>query len=240
MLSWPEPTKERIEPTTLGITAIEIQLDPVNSTMGVTQGRINHWANRANAWGLALERQNTSLLVFHVFRLFTTCQNCRAFWLLCLAYKLRKLTTLAIIVCEWLKRIEPNRTTLYDPRIRSKSVHSWASAEIFPEGQSRNVAYPLQIADDAKQMDVHQTVYPFYHISLCWLNLKSQSFVRNVFYASAIRNAFLFINCVISNFWALSTNNHNLRIINGQNNVSGEKTRKLDSLKKTVSSNEKN
>ena len=45
------------------------------------QGRINHWANRANARGLALEYQNTPLLVFHVLRLFTTCQNCRAFWL---------------------------------------------------------------------------------------------------------------------------------------------------------------
>jgi len=43
------------------------------------QGRINHWANRANARGLALERQNTYLLFFHVFGLFTTRQNCRAF-----------------------------------------------------------------------------------------------------------------------------------------------------------------
>jgi len=60
------------------------------------QGRINHWANRANVRGLALEYQNTSLLVFHVFRLFTTRQNCRTFWLLCLAYRLRKLTALAI------------------------------------------------------------------------------------------------------------------------------------------------
>jgi len=35
-----------------------------------SQGRINHWANRANVRGLALEYQNTPLLVFHVFRLF--------------------------------------------------------------------------------------------------------------------------------------------------------------------------
>jgi len=46
------------------------------------QGRINHWANWANARGLALECQNTPLLIFHVFRLFTTRQNCRAFRLL--------------------------------------------------------------------------------------------------------------------------------------------------------------
>jgi len=72
------------------------------------------------------------LMVFHIFRLFTTRQKCRDFWLLRLVYRLRKLTTLALIVFEWLKRIEANSTTFYDPRIRSKSVHPWASAEIFP------------------------------------------------------------------------------------------------------------
>jgi len=36
MQRWPESTKARVEPTTLGVTAIEIQLDRVNSTMGVT------------------------------------------------------------------------------------------------------------------------------------------------------------------------------------------------------------
>ena len=62
------------------------------------QGRINHWANRANARGFALlgashsHNQNTPLLVFHVFRLFTMRRNCRAFLLLCLLYTLRKLT----------------------------------------------------------------------------------------------------------------------------------------------------
>jgi len=40
-----------------------------------------------------------------------------------------------------------------------------------------NFAYPLHVADDAMQMDVHKTLYSFYHISLCWLNLNSQSFV---------------------------------------------------------------
>jgi len=60
------------------------------------------------------------------------CQNCRAFLLLRLVYRLRKLTTFALIVFEWLKRIEPNSTTFYEPRIRSKSVHPWVSAEIFP------------------------------------------------------------------------------------------------------------
>jgi len=36
MLRRPEPTKERVEPKTLGITAIEIQLNQVHSAMGVT------------------------------------------------------------------------------------------------------------------------------------------------------------------------------------------------------------
>jgi len=44
-------------------------------------------------------------------------------------------------------------------------------------GQRPNFSYPLQVADDAMQMDVHKTLYTFYHISLCWLNLNSQSFV---------------------------------------------------------------
>ena len=38
----------------------------------------------------------------------------------------------------------------------------WASAEIFPGGQRQHFAYPFQVADDAMQMDVHKTFYPFY------------------------------------------------------------------------------
>jgi len=34
----------------------------------------------------------------------------------------------------------------------------------FLRGQRRNFAYPLQVADDAMQMDVHKTLYPFYTI----------------------------------------------------------------------------
>jgi len=75
---------------------------------------------------------------------------------------------LAIIVSERLERMEPNSTTLYDPIIRSKSVHPLASAENSPgRGQRRNFVYLFQFADDAVQMDVHKTLYPFYSISLC-------------------------------------------------------------------------
>jgi len=100
---------------------------------------------------------------------------------------------LAVIAFEWLKRIESNSHALWPARISSKSVHPWASAETFSGGG--NVALsliPFQVADDVMQMDVHKTLYCFYPTSLCWLNLNSQSFVWNVFYTSAIRNAFSF------------------------------------------------
>jgi len=58
------------------------------------------------------------------------------------------LTTLAFIVFEWLKIIEPNTIMLYDPKILLKSVHSWTSAAMFPGRQFRNFAYPFQVADD--------------------------------------------------------------------------------------------
>jgi len=34
--------------------------------------------------------------------------------------------------------------------------------KFFQEGQSRNFAYPFQVADDAMQIDIHKTLYPFY------------------------------------------------------------------------------
>jgi len=40
--------------------------------------------------------------------------------------------------------------------------HSWASAETFPGGQRPHFAYNFQVADDAVEMDLHQTLYPFY------------------------------------------------------------------------------
>ena len=36
------------------------------------------------------------------------------------------------------------------------SLHAWASAEIFPGGESRLFAYLFQFAGDARQMDVHK------------------------------------------------------------------------------------
>jgi len=69
--------------------------------------------------------------------------------------------------------------------------------------QRRNFAYPFQVADDAMQMDVHKTLYPFYIIGLCWLHHNSQPFVYNVFYTSAIRYTFSFYK--LPNIQFLST-----------------------------------
>jgi len=83
---------------------------------------------------------------------------------------------LAFKVLSGLKSIEPNSTTLYDPRIEIGA--STGVRRIFSRGgKHRNFAYPFQVADDAMQMDVHKTLCPFYPSGLCWLNLNSQSFV---------------------------------------------------------------
>ena len=61
--------------------------------------------------------------------------------------------------------------------------------------QGRNIEnfdFPFQVADDAMQMDVRKTLHPFYPMSLCCLNLNSQSFLCNVFYISANRNVLYF------------------------------------------------
>jgi len=79
------------------------------------QGRINHWANRANARGFALEYQSTRLLVF-MFLGCSPCVKLIEFFVTALTYDLRKLTTLAFIVVERLKRIQPNSTKLYGPK----------------------------------------------------------------------------------------------------------------------------
>jgi len=51
---------------------------------------------------------------------------------------------------------------------RIQCIHG-RSQTIFNWGQRRHFAYPLQVADDVMQMDVHKTFYSFYSISLCWL-----------------------------------------------------------------------
>ena len=92
------------------------------------QGRINHWANWAS-------RLNIKTLLHSCFMFLGCSPRVKIVEILVTLFsiycRLRKLTTLAFIVFEWRKRIEPNSTTLYDPRVRSKSVQPRASAEIF-------------------------------------------------------------------------------------------------------------
>ena len=109
----------------------------------------------------------------------------------------------------------------------------------FFQGGNIEILFILQVSDDAMQTDVHKTLYPFCPISLCWLNLNSQSFVWNIFYTSVTRNAFSFHEYPICPFFEHFLQvSYNLRIINRQNNTSGENIRKLGTPAK-LSSNEK-
>jgi len=40
-------------------------------------------------------------------------------------------------------------------------TRSWASAKIFPGEATSTFCCPFQVADDAMQMDVHKTLWPF-------------------------------------------------------------------------------
>jgi len=127
-----------------------------------TQGRINHWANWENAQGLALEYQKTPLLVFHDLRLFNTRQNCRACWLLHLVYRLRKLSTSAFIVFEWLERIEPNSTTLYDPRITQKQCINGRPQNFF-QGETSKFCSSFSVWWRCNANGRSQNALPFLH-----------------------------------------------------------------------------
>jgi len=143
-------------------------------------------------------------------------------------------TTLAFIVFEWLKRFEPNNTTLHDLRIRSKSVHSWASAEVFSEGDNVEILLILYrlLTMQCKWMFTKRFTVSIQLVCTgrtSILNLLSEMF-------STLRLSemlFLFTNCLMSIFFRhfLQIMN-NLRVINRPKNISGEKTRKFDTLAK--------
>jgi len=44
----------------------------------------------------------------------------------------------------------------------SNDQHNSRSAEIFPVGATSTFCYPFQVAADAMQIDIHETLYPFY------------------------------------------------------------------------------
>jgi len=77
---------------------------------------------------------------------------------------------LAFFVFDLRKELNQTAPRFYDPSIRSKSVHPWASAEIFPGGG--NFAYLFQVAADANAMQIvidTTLYYTFCPISVCWL-----------------------------------------------------------------------
>jgi len=82
-----------------------------NSALGVyiQLSRINHWGTgqmlgASRFWGPGACLSKHSFADFSCFKLFSMRQNCRAFWLLPLVYRLRKLRTLPFIVFEWLEK----------------------------------------------------------------------------------------------------------------------------------------
>jgi len=52
---------------------------PDMSRTGLTIGQTGQMPGASCFWGPRALNQNTPLLVFHIFRLFMTHQNCRAF-----------------------------------------------------------------------------------------------------------------------------------------------------------------
>jgi len=217
------------QPEIIGLSYVDGPLPPpdlqLQTDLGLspwTQGLVNHWANRANARDLALlgvSRLNTKILLYWIFK-FLGCsprvRNVERFDY-CVYYRFRKLTTLAFIAFEWLKGIEPNRITFSDPRIRSKPVHPRASVDIFQGGATSKFCLSFSGCWRCSASGYSQNALPFLPISLCWLNLNSQSFVWNVFYTSAIRNAFSIFHKLsnIHFFEHFLEISHNLRITNG-------------------------
>jgi len=130
---------------------------------------------------------------------------------------------LAFIVFVWLTWIESNSTTLYDPRIRSKSNSSMGVRRNFSRGgETSKFCLSFSGCWRCNVNGRSQNALSFYPISLCWLNLNSQYFVWNVFCTSAIRNAFSFHKLSNIHFCERFLQiSRILRIINGQN-MSGE------------------
>jgi len=120
------------------------------------------------------------------------------FYYCILVHRLRKLKTLEFIVFEWFERMEPNNTTLYDPRIRSKPVHPWVSAKIFSGGATSKFRLFFSGCWRCSVKGLLQTLCPFYPITLVCVGWTSILYLLsvdcNVFSTSAIRNAFSFHN----------------------------------------------
>ena len=127
--------------------------------------------------------QNTNKITFHSNSLLFACFSIALECCKCERMRFHSATVLVVLsICaprgniaddamqmDVNKSLYPFYTTKQMPHVSvtitkkrffgSNSQVSWASAEIFPRGQSRHFAYPLQVADDAMQMHVHKTLY---------------------------------------------------------------------------------
>jgi len=130
----------------------------------------------------------------------------------------------------------------YEQRIRLKSVHPWASAEIFPGGEMSKLCLSFSGCWQCKSTFTKR--FTLYTPLVCAGRTSFSIFAWNAFYTSAIRNALSYHKLPNIHFFEhfYKYISHNLKD-NGQNNMSGEMTRKLDTLakhsRKTVSSSEK-
>ena len=93
------------------------------------QGRINHWANWANAWGLALfgvSRLNTKTLLYWIFMFLGCSPRLKIVELFdyCVYHRLSNLTNLAFIVFEWLKKLNQTESRFMTQELdRNRFIH---------------------------------------------------------------------------------------------------------------------
>jgi len=71
-------------------------------------------------------------------------------------------------------------------------LRPWASAEIFPGRQRRHFAYPLQVAGDAVEVDVHKTLYPLLNTTKKMLHVTA-TVTKRVSWAAIARQALITI-----------------------------------------------
>ena len=134
------------------------------------------------------------------------------------------------IVFEWQKNWTKQHHALW-PKNMIKISASMGARRNISRGQRRNFAYPFQIADEAMQTFTKRFAFSTSLVCASWIS--SLIFCLKCFYTSAIRNAFSFHKLPNVHFFEHYLQiSHNLKTINRQNSMSGEKTRKLHTIAK--------
>ena len=152
--------------------------------------------------------------------------------------RLRKLTTLAFIVSEWLKTIEPNSTRFMAQELdRNQCVHGRQQKFFLGGNVTILLSHFRLLTMQCKQTFTKRFTLSTPLVCAGWtsiLNLLSEMF-------SALQKCCFFHKLPnIPFFQQFLQLSHNLRIIiNGQNNTSGENNKKVRHSRKTVSKNEK-